>query len=343
MPLFNEDTLTLVLSPSDRQSAEFINKVQKFMVLLGMKTRGDGKNSASILFPNRSRIIGLPAKESTIRGFSSPSLLLIDEASRVPDELYQSMRPALAVSNGALWLISTPFGRRGFFFREWFSNDPAWARVSVTAYQCPRITREFLDSERQRYGEYYFRQEYLCEFHEKDGQLISHELIERSISSSVEPIQFAPPPPPPVSVFKPSVQYVPSREWPDYSDRHQFFVGVDFGKRHDYTAIAVLEKRRWITGPPDRVYFARDVSIRYSIRHLERFPLGTSYFDIGARIGQIVRGLRGESFEIVVDSTGVGEAAVEIVKKQKLSPVGHSVTITAGDQVVTQGLVHRVP
>jgi len=118
---------------------------------------------------------------------------------------------------------------------------------------------------------------------------------------------------------------------------------VDFGKRHDYTAIAVLEKTRWITGRPDRVHFARNVEIRYAVRHLERFPLGTAYFDIGARIGQLVRGLGDESCEIVVDSTGVGEAAVEIVKKKQLKPIVHGVTITGGDQSTSQGYIHRVP
>lgn len=37
---------------------------------------------------NGSRIISLPGKEQTVRGFSGVRLLAIDEAARVPDELY---------------------------------------------------------------------------------------------------------------------------------------------------------------------------------------------------------------------------------------------------------------
>jgi hypothetical protein len=29
--------------------------------------------------------------------------------------MYKSLRPTLAVGNGDLWLMSTPYGKRGFF------------------------------------------------------------------------------------------------------------------------------------------------------------------------------------------------------------------------------------
>ncbi len=40
-----------------------------------------------------------------MRGYAGVDLLVIDEAARVPDELYRSVRPMLAVSNGRLKLI----------------------------------------------------------------------------------------------------------------------------------------------------------------------------------------------------------------------------------------------
>ena len=58
--------------------------------------------------------MGLPANEATVRGFSAVSLMVVDEAARVPDDLYEAVKPMLAVTDGALWLMSTPFGRRGF-------------------------------------------------------------------------------------------------------------------------------------------------------------------------------------------------------------------------------------
>jgi hypothetical protein len=112
------DSLILVLSPSARQSGEFVRKAEEFVSRLGIKARGDGANEISIAFPNRSRIVGLPHNEATLRGFSEVSMMLIDEAARVEDKLYRAMRPTLAVGNGDLWLMSTPNGKRDSFMRS---------------------------------------------------------------------------------------------------------------------------------------------------------------------------------------------------------------------------------
>jgi hypothetical protein len=108
--------LVLVVSPCERQSAEFIRKASTFVRALGIRPRGDGDNTVSLLLPNGSRLVGLPGKEATVRGFSAVSLMLIDEAARVPDDMYKAVRPMLAVGSGDLWLMSTPNGKRGFFY-----------------------------------------------------------------------------------------------------------------------------------------------------------------------------------------------------------------------------------
>ena len=87
------ESLTLVVSPSARQSGEFVRKAEGFARRLGMRVKGDGDNEISLEFPNQSRIVGLPGNEVTARGFSAVSLLLVDEASRVSDDLYKAIRP----------------------------------------------------------------------------------------------------------------------------------------------------------------------------------------------------------------------------------------------------------
>ena len=131
--------LTLVVTPSARQSAEFLRKAEEFVRRLGIKVRGDGDNEISIVFPNGSRIVGLPGNEVTARGYSA-SLLLIDEAARVDDRLYRAMRPSLAVANGDLWLISTPYGKRGFF---WGKSGNTEARSGSELACRPRNARGF--------------------------------------------------------------------------------------------------------------------------------------------------------------------------------------------------------
>src|SRR5262249_14491545 len=76
-----QGSLTLVASGCERQSGEFVRKAEEWLRVLGLRPKGDGSNSMSIEFPNRSRIVGLPGTEATIRGFSAVSLLVLDEAA----------------------------------------------------------------------------------------------------------------------------------------------------------------------------------------------------------------------------------------------------------------------
>lgn len=185
--VYFKDSLVLVASPCARQSGEFLRKAEGFVRKLGMVPRGDGDNALSLEFGNGSRIVGLPGQEATVRGFSAAALLLIDEASRVPDELYQALRPVLAVSNGGLWLLSTPAGQRGFFWEEWERGGEEWLRVSAPATECPRIAAEFLEKERKTQGARQFAQEYLCEFHEEEGTAWGRELVEGTLDETVRP------------------------------------------------------------------------------------------------------------------------------------------------------------
>lgn len=186
----NPDSLTIVVSPTARQSGEFVRKASTFVRRLGFKPQGDGDNEISLLLPNDSRIVGLPGTEATVRGFSSVSLLLVDEASRVSDDLYLAVRPMLAVSNGALWLLSTPHGQRGFFYETWAHGGPEWERIQVPASECPRIAPEFLNEERAAMGDRWFRQEYGCEFTQSEDRLFDLELIQSAITDEFKPLRF---------------------------------------------------------------------------------------------------------------------------------------------------------
>ena len=181
----------LVASPSERQSAEFLRKAAEMVRKLGIKPRGDGDNACSLLFPNGSRIVGLPGTEATVRGFSAISLLLIDEAAGVEDAMYRSLRPMLAVGEGDLWLMSTPRGKRGFFYEAWEHGGPGWLRVSVPATECPRIPARFLEEERTHMGAAWFRQEYMCEFVDNDTSVFGREMVESALDSNVRVVDFS--------------------------------------------------------------------------------------------------------------------------------------------------------
>ena len=106
-------------SPSQRQSNELFRNAITLVNKLAVTPEKLEANQFSLQLRNGSRIVALPGKEATVRGFSGVDLIIEGEASRVDDLLYRTMRPMLAVSGGRLILMSTPFGKRGHFFEEW--------------------------------------------------------------------------------------------------------------------------------------------------------------------------------------------------------------------------------
>jgi hypothetical protein len=178
--LLEPASLVLLLSPTQRQSGElFRDKVLRLYQALRRPVPTVQESALTMGLANGSRIVSLPGEEATIRGYSGVRLLVVDEAARVPDELYRAVRPMLAVSGGRLLALSTPFGKRGWFYEEWSGKRP-WRRVRQTAAQCPRITREFLAEERAALGERWYRQEYDCSFEDAVGQVFSDSDIDRA-------------------------------------------------------------------------------------------------------------------------------------------------------------------
>ena len=182
-------SMVLVASPTGRQSGEFLYKTSKLMRRADMKVKGDGYNELSLAFANGSRIVGLPGVEGTVRGFSSVSLLLIDEASRVEETMYQALRPMLAVGSGDLWLMSTPYRKRGFFYDIWEHGGPDWFKVKAPATECARISKEFLAEELEEYGEDVYRREYLCEFLDDGGEVFDRDLLAGAVDDELKQLE----------------------------------------------------------------------------------------------------------------------------------------------------------
>jgi Terminase large subunit, T4likevirus-type, N-terminal len=187
--LYHPGSLVLVLAPSERQGKETFGKVAAFYRKLGYPVPADSDRKLGMELANGSRIEALPGTERTIRGFSGVDLLLLDEAARVEDALYYSTRPMIAVSGGALMMLSTPYGRRGVFYEEWTEGE-GWTRYEVPATEVPRIPPSFLEAEKRSMPEWWFAQEFLCEFRETEDQIFSHDMIEAARSDEVAEYRF---------------------------------------------------------------------------------------------------------------------------------------------------------
>lgn len=185
--LYRAGSLILLLSRSQRQSGELFRRVKDFLSLLPIRPRLQEDNLLSLKFSNGSRIVSLPGKEENVRGFSGVDLIVIDEASRVLDGLYYSVRPMLSVSGGRLLCLTTPWGKRGFFYHEWAEGE-GWEKVMITAEQCPRISKEFLEEEQRTMPRAWYDSEYNCLFGDTADSVFSQADIAAAMSADVRPL-----------------------------------------------------------------------------------------------------------------------------------------------------------
>ena len=188
--LYEAPALILLVSPAQRQSAELFRVfMQAYQKLEGAPPLVQ-ESVLKCEFSNGSRVLALPSSERTLRGFSKVDLCVIDEAARVGDELLGALRPMMAVSRagGRLIALSTPAGRRGWFFEAWSGGDPLWDRTRVTAAECGRISQEFLAEELKELGAQRFSEEYSLEFIDADAAVFPSAIIDAAFTDAVVPL-----------------------------------------------------------------------------------------------------------------------------------------------------------
>lgn len=161
-------SLVLIISGAQRQSDELLRKVVDFLSRLSIRPKLSEDNKRSIEFDNGSRIVALPAKDGTIRGFSAPAILIEDEAGEVPDSVHAAVRPMLMRSTGKFLMSGTPKGKRGHFYETWIRGGDEWKRIELKAKESPSVNQQWLTREHadlaRRGMEEIYRQEYECAF-----------------------------------------------------------------------------------------------------------------------------------------------------------------------------------
>jgi hypothetical protein len=300
-----EGITVIVASPGMRQSGEWMKKAAEMLTRLDIPKKTDGYNRISLALPNGSRIVGLPDVEAKVRGFSAPAMVLIDEASRVSDDLYLALLPMLAVGDGELWMMSTPFGKRGFFYETWEHGGEDWHRIRVQATDCARIPAAFLEKQRRDMGAARFDEDHMCAFIGSGMNAFDRDVVEAALDDDVEAIT--------ASMLATAPQGPPN--WLSSRTDQLIYVGVDLGKKQDHSTIAIVE-----------TYDGQML-----VRSVERIPLGTPY----TRVVEIVRGvvrspLLAGRCAVVVDGSGVGEPVVEMLRRAELGCGLTAAVITGG-------------
>ena len=186
--LYKPSSLVLLVSKTERQSQLLFAKIAGYLKQMNHRPNMDEDSKLSFTLANKSRVVSVPSAPENIRGYSAVNLLIEDEAAFCRDDLYRSIRPMLAVSAGKLILMSTPYGKVGHFYDEWVGEGEEWEKIKVTATECPRITDEFLEGERNSLGSLWFNQEYMGIFAERVDSVFARDVVMAAIDSNIKPL-----------------------------------------------------------------------------------------------------------------------------------------------------------
>jgi hypothetical protein len=218
---FFPGSLSVVIAATEKQAVENMGRIKDFMRRDATYPKIERSGDSLIELDNHSRIIVVPATETAARGYSSPDIIMLDEDSRIDDIVYKSgIRPML--TNNAkceLLEISTPNGRLGHFYKASISNH--WERYEIRApyeiqdmqlvaaeseahyrarrkekgiraYYSPRHANlEEQQENLDEMSELMYRQEYLCEYVEPQGQTFSYDEIDSIFKEGARPLDLA--------------------------------------------------------------------------------------------------------------------------------------------------------
>jgi hypothetical protein len=109
-----------------------------------------------------------------IMGFTI-DLLIADEAAFINEEVWNSITPALAVTKGHIWLLSTPQRKEGYYYKCF--TDPTFQSFHQSSEDCPRIDESFLEQKRKEFTKAQYAQMYLGEFVDDFTRIFSEDWI----------------------------------------------------------------------------------------------------------------------------------------------------------------------
>src|SRR5262249_12989149 len=122
-----------------------------------------------------------------------------------------------------------------------------------------------------------------------------------------------------------------------------YFVGVDLGRRRDFTALRGEERGEWRGGGEAAGFGYRKERARRR-RYGERVPLGSPYAEVAERVVALTRSkhLAGRC-RLAVDATGVGGAVVDLLRRTDPGCTMMPATITSGERESYSGGYYRIP
>ncbi len=202
----------------------------------------------------------------------------------------------LSTTDGTLIASSTPWSKDSVFYR--MCQAPEFSKHVTTCEDVVRsglVKQSFIDEMRNQLPFERFQREFMAEFVEDIDAWLTQSLIVSCIDSQLTFFDF---------------QVTPVGE---------FYIGVDFGKEHDFSVVVIIQKQGSIL----------------KVVHVHRFPLHTEYASVIGYIKSLQdrwRTIRA----IYSDITGVGNYIVEDMFRSGIRGViGVNFTVKSKEEMAT--------
>jgi uncharacterized protein YuzE len=187
----------LLTAKTQRQSMELFRQIKAEI------RQSEAENSewgiqretrTEVNFSNGSRIVCLPLGRdgSNIRGYGA-DLLIVDEAAYVPEEIFQEvLMPFLAVGENQFVMISTPRGKRGFFWDRYDESNRGENQYfvqQVPTWKNPRVDQQWVENQRNNLTPMQFKREIKGQFDENADAYFTEEEVTHEDVAVGHPVQ----------------------------------------------------------------------------------------------------------------------------------------------------------
>ncbi len=215
---------------------------------------------------------GIPLGRLEARSAESPEgmlgkrfdLVVVDEAARIPRDVWETyIFPTTQIKGGKQVYISTPKGR-DIFYELWVNAKETGGAFRYESRESPYFTDEDWEKAKKRLPEAVFAQEYEAKF----------------LSDAA-------------AVFR-RVEEVVKGEMRDAQSGHQYIMGLDLGRKNDFTVVTVID-----TYDNHLVHFDRFNKLDWAFQKKKVESAARRY----------------NNAMIVIDSNNVGDAMVEELER----------------------------
>lgn len=191
-----KDSRIIVVSLTEDQAKliivmilDYLEKNYPNLICKGTKKPTQNK----IYLRNGSQVIARPVGNTgdALRGFTG-DVLIIDEASRMPELVWEASKPTLLTTAGEIWMCSTPHGKQGYFWEAFQNKNNRFTVFHISSEEVihKRPISEgwsvrqreqaiaFLEQEKQEMSEMQYGQEYLGLFLDELRRYFPDKLID---------------------------------------------------------------------------------------------------------------------------------------------------------------------